>query len=130
MIENILSRIAERYPLKEIELHDLAHLKASGMKFTVRAFMAEGLGHVSVMSATGFLGLMKVDTLIINPIALDLPLYSYDRIFAMGNDTLIVELYDTLAGDVTLNKLHEIIDFIIINHINDFLHSCLVSHFS
>ena len=99
MIENILSRIAERYPLKEIELHDLAHLKASGMKFTVRAFMAEGLGHVSVMSATGFLGLMKMDTLIINPIALDLPLYSYDRIFAMGNDTLIVELYDTLAGD-------------------------------
>jgi hypothetical protein len=41
------------------------------------------------------MGLMKMDTLIINPTEIDLPLYSYDRIFAMGNDTLIVELYDT-----------------------------------
>ena len=41
---------------------------------------------------------MKMDTLIINPTEIALPLYSYDRIFAMGNDTLIVELYDTLVG--------------------------------
>jgi hypothetical protein len=49
------------------------------------------------MQAAGFFGLMKMDTLIINPTEIDLPLYSYDRIFAMGNDTLIVELYDTLV---------------------------------
>ena len=37
-------------------------------------------------------------SIIRNYTEVDLPLYSYDRIFAMGNDTLIVELYDTLAG--------------------------------
>jgi hypothetical protein len=51
------------------------------------------------MKASGFFGLMRMDTLIINPTEIDLPLYSYDRIFAMGNDTLIVELYDTLIGE-------------------------------
>ena len=61
------------------------------MKFTVEAYKAEGLGHVSVMRASGFFGLMKMDTLIINPASVDLPLYSYDRIFAMGNDTLLKE---------------------------------------
>ena len=37
-------------------------------------------------------------SIIRNYTEVDWPLYSYDRIFAMGNDTLIVELYDTLAG--------------------------------
>jgi hypothetical protein len=72
-------------------------MKVNGMKFSIRAFKAEGLGHVSVMQAIGFFGLMKMDTLIINPTEIDLPLYSYDRILAMGNDTLIVELYDTIV---------------------------------
>ena len=98
------NKIAEKYPLTEFPVGDMANLKASGMKFIVEAYKAEGLGHVSVMRANGFFGLMKMDTLIINPTELDLPLYSYDRIFAMGQDTLIVELYDTnlKAGDLSL----------------------------
>ncbi len=99
MTTKILDLIKAKYPLSPIDTGDMATLKASGMKFSVEAYKAEGLGHVSVMRAKGFFGLMKMDTLIINPTEIDLPLYSYDRILAMGNDTLIVELYDTLIGD-------------------------------
>ena len=99
MTTKILDLIKAKYPLSPINAGDMATLKASGMKFSVEAYKAEGLGHVSVMRAKGFFGLMKMDTLIINPTEIDLPLYSYDRILAMGNDTLIVELYDTLIGD-------------------------------
>ena len=95
MINDLLSVIAERYPLTDAD--SITGLKASGMKFNIKSYKAEGLGHVSVMSAKGFFGLMKMDTLIVNPTEVDLPLYSYDRIFAMGNDVLIVELYDTIA---------------------------------
>ncbi len=99
MTNKILDIIKTKYPLSRIDAGDMATLKASGMKFSVEAYKAEGLGHVSVMRAKGFFGLMKMDTLIINPTEIDLPLYSYDRILAMGNDTLIVELYDTLIGN-------------------------------
>lgn len=95
MTDIILEKIAAAYPLTELDVGDMASLKAHGMRFGVRAYRAEGLGHVSVMRASGFFGLMRMDTLIINPKDVDLPLYSYDRIYAMGNDTLIVELYDT-----------------------------------
>lgn len=95
MINDLLSVIAERYHLTDAD--SITGLKASGMKFDIRSYKAEGLGHVSVMTAKGFFGLMKMDTLIVNPYDVDLPLYSYDRIFAMGNDVLIVELYDTIA---------------------------------
>lgn len=108
MTNKLLELIKNRYPLNEIPVGDFANLKASGMKFTVQAYKAEGLGHVSVMRAKGFFSLMKMDTLIVNPTELDLPLYSYDRIFAMGNDTLIIELYDTLLGNSPAASLEEI----------------------
>lgn len=99
MTDKILAKLSEKYPTSELSVGEFSRLKASGMTFSVKAYFAEGLGQVSVMRAKGFFGLMKMDTLIINPTSVDLPLYSYDRIFAMGNDTLIVELYDTLSGE-------------------------------
>lgn len=105
MTDKILDLIKKQYALREVNVGEFAALKASGMKFSVKAYHAEGLGHVSVMRAKGFFGLMKMDTLMIVPQDKDLPLYSYDRIFAMGNDTLIVELYDTMTGEVDMSKL-------------------------
>jgi len=98
MTDKILSILKEKYVLTELPVGDMEKLKANGMTFDIKAYKAKGLGHISVMRAKGFFGLMKMDTLIVNPYEVDLPLYSYDRIFAMGNDTLIVELYDTLLG--------------------------------
>ena len=48
---------------------------------------------------------MKMDTLIITPTEKDMPLFSYDRVHAMGNDTLIFELYDTLLDHTDLSAL-------------------------
>lgn len=107
MTDVLLSRIAARYTLHALDAGEFATLKASGMKFTVQAYHAQGLGHVSVMRAKGFFGLMKMDTLMIVPEDKDLPLYSYDRIHAAGNDTLIVELYDTLISPLDLSALQE-----------------------
>lgn len=99
MTDRLITLINKKFSLTEIDCGEFAEMKVNGMKFSIRAYKAEGLGHVSVMRAKGFFGLMKMDTLIINPTEIDLPLYSYDRIFAMGNDTLIVELYETMLGE-------------------------------
>ena len=95
MTDRFLRILDERFPLIKIPCDEFASLKVSGMKFKIEAYSAMGLGHVSVMKASGFFGLMKMETLMITPVDLDLPIYSYDRIHALGNDTLIIELYDT-----------------------------------
>jgi len=105
MIEKLLSAIDSRFPLAEQSAGDYEKLKANGMKFSIQAYKAEGLGWVSVMTAAGFFGLMKMDTLIINATEVDMPLLSYDRVHAMGNDTLIYELYDTMVGQPDLSLL-------------------------
>lgn len=105
MTEKLVNIIGERFPLTELSAGEFASLKVGGMKFNIKAYHAEGLGHVSVMRASGFFGLMKMDTLMITPTELDLPLYSYDRIYAMGNDTLILELYDTMTSELDASAL-------------------------
>ena len=105
MIDKLLKAIEKQYPLTEVDAGDYKNLKANGMKFSIQAYTAEGLGWVSVMTASGFFGLMKMDTLIINPRDVDMPLLSYDRVHAMGNDTLIYELYDTMVGHPDLSLL-------------------------
>ena len=105
MTEKLLSAIGVSFPLTEGDAGQYRTMKANGMRFLIRTFRAEGLGHVSVMKASGFFGLMKMDTLIVNPTEVDMPLLSYDRVHAMGNDTLIYELYDTLVGQPDLSLL-------------------------
>ena len=105
MIQKMLQTIDTAFPLTEMDCGEYASQKVSGMNFTIRRFHAEGLGSVSIMVASGFFGLMKMDTLIITPTHRDMPLFSYDRVHAMGNDTLIFELYDTLLGETDLSKL-------------------------
>lgn len=97
MLEQMMTLLQAQYRLQAFDPGEFSQLRAKGMRFTVLAWNAEGLGNVSWMHAQGFLGLMKMDTLIVNPREVDLPLYSYDRILAMGNDTLIIELYDTMV---------------------------------
>lgn len=108
MTDKLLEKIAEHYPLTEQPAGEYGALKANGMRFRIRTYQAEGLGTVSVMTAAGFFGLMKMDTLIINPTQIDMPLLSYDRVHAMGNDTLIYELYDTMVNPKTLATVAQV----------------------
>lgn len=110
MIQKMLRSITAKYHLNAITLDEYANMKVGVMQFKIWAFHAEGLGHVSAMEASGMMGLMKMDTLIINPTERDLPLFSYDRVHAMGNDTLIYELYDTLLEQADLSSLQQVKD--------------------
>ena len=107
MIQKMIDAIGASFPLTELDCGEYAKQKVSGMNFTIRRYRAEGLGSVSTMVASGFFGLMKMDTLIITPTEKDMPLFSYDRVLAMGNDTLIFELYDTLLGATDLSLLEQ-----------------------
>lgn len=98
IMKQMLEVLDSKFGLKKVDVGEFSKLKVNGMNFVIEQYYAKGLGNVSVMTASGFFGLMKMDTLIVNPTEQDLPLFSYDRIHAMGNDTLILELYDTILN--------------------------------
>ena len=104
----LIEKINAAHPMTKLDVGEYSDIKAPMMRFEISAYKAEGLGHVSVMSMSGMLGLMKMDTVIINPKDRDLPLFSYDRVYAAGNDTFIVELYDTMANPCEMTALGKV----------------------
>lgn len=109
MTKRILKLLNEQYPLEQKAVErEYAEMKVSGMKFQVSSFCVKGLGHVSEMIASGMMGLMKMDTLVIVPTEKDLPLFSYDRIYAMGNDKCCLEFFDTTMNGFDHDPLFKI----------------------
>ena len=47
------------------------------------------------MRMNAFMGLMKMETIVIAPTKVDMPLFNVDWVSAFGTETLIAELYDT-----------------------------------
>ena len=95
MIEKLLDAIRARFPMTE-KGGAARRFQAAGMAFEARAYDARGLGHVGVMTAQGP---MRMETLVINPFERDAPIFSYDRIHAMGREILVAEMYDSLLGE-------------------------------
>ncbi len=95
--------IGEKYPLSEKDAGEYALINVAGMDFRLRCFNAEGLGNISLMCSEVPV-MMKMDTVVVNPFYMDMPLLSYDRIIAAGYDTLFLELYDTKLGYVPDTK--------------------------
>lgn len=108
MIGNIMEQIRKDNALETLDTGEFQSFKMSGMHFASQAYRVPGLGHLSVLRAEGMLGLMKMDTMVLVPAERNLPLLSYDRIHAMGNDTLFIELYDTQSGALSLDPLQAV----------------------
>lgn len=104
-LDELIKIIKTHYELEPVNTSEYDGLKINGMRFDIKAYEAKNLGHISVMTAKGLFGLMKMDTIIITPSEADLPLLSYDRIKVMGNDILIAEPFDTVVDTDTLDNL-------------------------
>ena len=97
-MKQIIDLIRKSFELKEQPAGEFSTLKVGPMKFSIEHWDGGVLGNVSYMAASGMMGLMKMETLIINPVKADLPLMSLDTVLAMGKLTVIAEIYDTTIG--------------------------------
>ncbi len=108
MTEELLNILNSKYTLKGIDVGEFAKMKVAGMQFSISAYQAYGLGHVSVINAKGFFNLMKMETMIIVPKEKDLPLFSFDYISAMGKNSIYIELYNTVIGCLDASPIDEV----------------------
>ena len=97
-MRDLIDLISKQYELKELPEGGFSALKVGPMKFTIEHWDGGVLGNISFMYGSAMMGLMKMETLIINPVKADLPLLSLDTVLAMGKLTVIAEIYDTTIG--------------------------------
>lgn len=104
-LSSLLDRMEKEYALVPRELGQYAEIKKNGMHFHINAYEIPGVGRMSAIRMSAMLGLMKMETVVISPLTKDAPLFSFDDILAMGNDTLLLELYDTQLSPVSVDAL-------------------------
>ncbi|MBQ6757286.1 MAG: hypothetical protein IJP43_10130 [Oscillospiraceae bacterium] len=83
-------------------------IKKFPMKFDLRSFEIPGVGYYSAIEMTALFGLMKMVTVVLTPMEVDMPLLSYDYINAAGKDTLLLEMYDTLISERGFEKIERV----------------------
>lgn len=105
---DFIGLLKEKYTVKERNIGAYAVMKKNGMKFNISAYEIEGIGNMSYFTMSAMLGLMKMQTVVFTPLTVDAPLFSFDYINAMGNETLMLELYSTQLGDIDVSSLDEI----------------------
>ena len=93
--DSALAELGREFALKKEDLGADAHLSAKGMAFDTESWEIQGLGHLCVMKMKAFLGAMRMETVVIAPTCVDVPLFNLDWVKAFGNETQIAELYDT-----------------------------------
>lgn len=104
MTDFVLSELQKRYLVTERELGQWKTIRKNGMQFSIRGYETP-VGNLSVVQMKAMLGLMKMDTVVFTALTKDAPLFSYDCVHAMGQDTLLLELYDTQLSPADVSAL-------------------------
>ena len=108
MNARVFTAAAARFPLREKDIGAFSRLGGRGMTFRVKVYEAPGTGSLCLMEMRAMAGLMRMETAVFSPTGIDGPLLSMDAIAAMGQDTLLLELYDTTLAHPDFAALGEI----------------------
>lgn len=103
--ELALSVLELQFTLEREDLAADARLKKSGMAFDTEAYALPGLGHLCILRMKAFLGIMKMETVVLSVTERDVPLLNLDWVSAAGKETQIAELYDTQLEPLTADQL-------------------------
>lgn len=103
-----LSFVKQTYQIKERDLGTYSVIKKKGMNFHISGYEVQNIGYISTLRMSAMFGLMKMQMLVFTPLNVDAPLFSYDYINAMGNETLLLELYDTQLNPADFSPLEKV----------------------
>ncbi len=105
MIDKMKEAAGARFRLTQQDIGPFANMKGKVSKFRTKVYDAEGAGRLCVMEMKAAAGLVRMETGVFSPTELDGPIFSFDYIKASGNETLILELYDTTLSHPDLSDL-------------------------
>ncbi len=108
MLNYALERLGTLCTVTERDVTPWQKIDKGPLHFRIRAYEAEGIGRMSVITMKSMLGLLKMETLVFTPLEKDMPLLSYDLVRAMGEDTLLLELYDTQLTPAKYSEMNAV----------------------
>lgn len=106
MLIHTLEELANRYKLEEKDLGSQVSMKVGKWKYRLFQCEVEGFGNLAIVEGTTCFGRQLTDILLLTPTKVDVPTFFYQREFAKKQDTIRVELLDTVL-DVSTETYKE-----------------------
>lgn len=110
MIKKMMEEIQSKYKCTSVDAGVFAKVVIDGANFQINAYDVEGLGRVSTVQMKRLVGLWEMQSLIINPLEVDMPIYYYNRHREKGNYIYRVEVFDTQLDPVGMEDMAEVIE--------------------
>jgi len=110
MIYRFLNDIKKTYECKKVNVGVFENVKVEGSKIHIEAYDLSGMGRIALIEVKGFLNLWQMQSMIVNPLAKDAPIYYYHRHNRKGNDIYKVEVLNTLLDDRELGMFAPVLE--------------------
>lgn len=110
MINHFLTELRKKYECQQVDVGDFKEVKVEGATATIKAYDVEGVGRVSTVEVIGFLKLWKMQSMIINPLEKDAPIYYYHRHNRKGRDIYKAEVLDMLLEEREVPEFDAILE--------------------
>ena len=98
MIQTYWKKLTNDFDFTPVSNNAYESFSMNGMDFHVTGGDAKGMGHMSLIHASGMNGAFQMDSLIINPFEVDAPLINIDRVITGQGILLMMAQYDTLVS--------------------------------
>lgn len=97
--ETFLKALKESYAVTENDCREFSAFSKKGMHFQAKSYEFGNIGHYCILTMSGMLGLMKMETLVFSVYGKDVPLFNIDSVTVFKQRTQLMEFYDTRLGD-------------------------------
>lgn len=105
---DVMQKLGGLGAISERTVKPTNRIDRNGMHFLISSYEIDGVGCFSRIQMHAFAHLMRMDSLVLTPLRIDMPLLSFDSIHALGKDTLLLELYDTQLAGTDLSAMDEV----------------------
>jgi len=90
-------RIGEKISLQERDVGEYASIKLKGMKVLVKSYSLADWGTLTIMESKGMAGAMKRDSVVINSMKKDVPVFLCQYVSALGKRVLQLDILDIMT---------------------------------
>ena len=108
MTDCMLKYFNDKFAVSKKDIGEYAKIDRNGMHFKIDCYDVKDAGSLMIMNMSAMLGLMKMTSAVFTSTDIDAPLFSADFVSAAGNNTLLLELYDTCLSPWDASPLEQL----------------------
>lgn len=105
MVKTIIDEIKSKYNCKSVDADIFAKVVIDGANFNINAYDVEGVGRVATVEMKRLIGLWNMQSVIITPFEVDMPIFYCNKHREKGKYIYRMEMFDTQMNPIEMDEI-------------------------